>query len=411
MNREQFELVNIIKRQLFKQGLSNTERPNTEQDWKEIISEAKQQAVFPYVFEYSKEDLKKNVSSELYHEYEILNYTYLAKAIRNLQDHLKLHELLSGKDIPYVILKGQASSMYYPEPILRASGDIDFLIDKNDIDKTDIILRQEGFSRIDGSEKHAFHWEYSKGDSFVEMHWNIPGVPENDSIVKKYASDIVSKANLINSGSGSFYVPSAFHHGLVLLLHTLGHLTSSGIGLRHLCDWLVFENSFTDAQFTEIFEKPLREIGILKFAQVMTETGIRYFGCGKRKWCETIDDQLCEAFLEDIFDGGNFGRKNSLRKTQTKFIRSNSSRKITDGNVLYTVFTNLNFKAKEEYPCVKKHCFLMPVGWGLVIIRYIWLLITGRRVYSINEKNVGSAVKRQRLYSELSLFEKDIENN
>ena len=32
-------------------------------------------------------------------------------------------------------------------------------------------------------------------------------------------------------------IPAPFHHGLILLLHTVHHMLGEGIGLRHLCDW------------------------------------------------------------------------------------------------------------------------------------------------------------------------------
>ena len=55
-------------------------------------------------------------------------------------------------------------------------------------------------------------------------------------------------------------MPSHFHHGLNLLLHTNQHLLGEGLGLRHLCDWAVFAAGFSDEEFRELFEEKLKAV-------------------------------------------------------------------------------------------------------------------------------------------------------
>lgn len=62
-----------------------------------------------------------------------------------------------------------------------------------------------------------------------------------------------------------------------------------------------------------MFEKPLKELGLWRFAQVLTRISINYLGAGEREWAggepEPVDDQL----MEDIVSGGNFGFKDDSR--------------------------------------------------------------------------------------------------
>ena len=51
------------------------------------------------------------------------------------KSHLKIHKLLTDAGIPYVIIKGLASGLYYPDFLLRSMGDVDFLISENDVEK------------------------------------------------------------------------------------------------------------------------------------------------------------------------------------------------------------------------------------------------------------------------------------
>ena len=112
-----------------------------------------------------------------------------------------------------------------------------------------------------------------------------------------------------------------------VLLHTISHMTGGGIGLRHLCDWLVFENSVPEEEFLDIFEDQLKDIGLWTFAKVMTKIGVLYFGT-KRNWCLDADDEVCWALLEDILSGGNFGTKDNTRRSQAKLIQNRVTKSV-----------------------------------------------------------------------------------
>lgn len=59
--------------------------------------------------------------------------TVIAAAYNNLRvswEHNELDRLMKSAKIPYVILKGCASALYYPRPAERVMGDVDFLVKK-----------------------------------------------------------------------------------------------------------------------------------------------------------------------------------------------------------------------------------------------------------------------------------------
>ena len=58
--------------------------------------------------------------------------------------HQKLHQLMEDAGIPYVILKGCASAAYYPRPMERLMGDVDFLVRKSDLERAGKILEENG---------------------------------------------------------------------------------------------------------------------------------------------------------------------------------------------------------------------------------------------------------------------------
>ena len=133
--------------------------------------------------------------------------------------------------------------------------------------------------------------------------------------MREYTADIFEKAQKKRVGDGEAVLPSQFHHGLIFLLHTCHHLTGEGVGLRHLCDWAVFENSLSDRKFRELFEEKLKKLGLWCFAQILTRCSIKYLGAEEREWA-VADEVVVDSLMEDILTGRNFGKKDKNRSIQ-----------------------------------------------------------------------------------------------
>lgn len=180
--------------------------------------------------------------------------------------------------------KGAASASYYLTPAFRSMGDVDFLVKTEDVERAGKVLEEHGLKPWD--QEHISHIVYRGPRMHYEMHFNLAGTLNGTvgELVREYTKDIFEKAETRSIVSGIAMLPSPFHHGLILLLHTCHHLTGEGVGLRHLCDWAVFENTFSEAEFREIFEEKLKAIGLWRFAQIFTRTSIKYLGADERSW-------------------------------------------------------------------------------------------------------------------------------
>ena len=186
----------------------------------------------------------------------------LAKNVRIANAHSAISVLLERAGIPHVLIKGHASAMWYPEPELRQLGDVDFYVDEADVQRTEALMLQEGFTAEKTS--HGFHHVFSKDGCHFELHYAIPGVPEGETgdRCKALLQDILSRSAVRHTPFGDMRLPSTFHHGLILLLHAAHHLTNSGIGLRHLCDWAVFAGTVPEADFSAMYGDCLRRLGL-----------------------------------------------------------------------------------------------------------------------------------------------------
>lgn len=342
----------------------------------------------------------------LQNEVKFYNKSLFARNVQIISAHTVLHSLMSKADIPYTILKGYASAMYYPDGMLRSMGDVDFLIDEANLGKASEILISKGFSM--SHENHDYHRVFQKGIVRLEMHTEPSGVPDGESgeLIREYLSDTIEKAQLVNSEFGAMMVPSVFHHGLIILIHTAHHLTSGGVGLRHLCDWAVFVNALSDKEFCEIFEEKLKNAGLWNFACVLTKIASEYLGCEEKEWANDADLNLCEEIIKDIFAAGNFGQKDEKRSQESLLISGGKKKK---KSIISQLFASMNSIVYQKWGITRKLKFLLPIGWLFFGGRYLIRMAMGKRpkIHPIEAKT--EAEKRMQIYDKLKLYEKDKE--
>ena len=375
--------------------------------------------------------------------------------IRVEAEHAELHRMLSGApsgdwrlatgdSIPYVILKGCASAAYYPEPFLRQLGDVDFLIAPEDVGRADKLLRENGFTYKESS--NTDERIYSRGKSVWELHVAANGTPGGEVGVRVRAlmADAIEKATFCHSerseeshkktaaetkeiprppfptnlgglgspgatwdarddSGNSFLVPSEFHHGLILLLHTARHMTTGGVGLRQICDWAVF-SAHMGGRFPGVFEEKLRSVGLWKFACILTQLSSEYLGAPVQNWTGEPDRELLAALIDDIFAGGNFGGKDRSRRDQAKFITDRKSGGAASGSAAGQAVRSANEIVRRHWPAAAKLPILYPAGWAFFGGRYALRAALGKRekpdVRSLS-KNAGL---RRRIYTRLDLF-------
>ena len=397
INQEQRVILAVLSNALFGNPL---ELP-AEADWDALLRESMAQAVFPTIFQ----TVQNSIPEETKKNWEKKFLQYTASNIRVSVAHANLHRLLTEHDIPYVILKGCASARYYPSPELRVLGDVDFLVGADDLKRCSELLIANGIRRTDDGT-HQYHREYSWQNIVLELHWSLPGIPDTDS--EKFKSKIgqfIADRVYVENTSGAFYVPDDFCHGFLLLLHTAKHITSNGVGLRHLCDWIVFANRFEEEVFFSQFEETLKDIGLWEFAKILTALGERFFGMPLKKWAEGIDGKLLDDLMADVLDSGNFGNKDCGRLGYAGVMREIYLRRIKDHGMLWPFAALIDRKAKERHPQLSKHLILRPLAWSAVVALQARRILTGKRPPVKLGKELEYTKKRRELYRQLKLFE------
>lgn len=394
-------LLNLLSHTLFGAPLDIPDAV----DWQEVYNESVLQSVSLLAFsDIQCEWLPEEVAAE----WEENVNQVLINNVRVDMEHAQMHNILSSVNIPYVTLKGNVSASYYPDPMLRLMGDVDFLIDKKNIGKADLLLRKCGLELQ--PINHECERAYHKGLSIWELHWEVNGIPGGKigESIHGYLSDMIGSAKEVSSINGTYMAPTAFHHGLVMLLHVARHMITGGIGLRHLCDWAVYVERIGDV-FPDLFEEKLKDVGLWRFAQLLTQLSVRYLGSTPQKWMGEPEDELLDALKEDVFASGNFGKKDRNRADEAKFITSSKKGGVNNDSDLKQAILSANEIVRKHWRFAEKIPIVYPAGWAFFGGRYALRSMTGKRK-RINIKNLADSAKsRKEIYKQMRLFE--IENN
>lgn len=365
--------------------------------WKEAVMQAVSMPVCTVLVNSTVDkDLKKQLQNQILRQF--------AGNVKVGYAQKELVSLMGKNEFSYVILKGESAAAYYPNPELRSLGDVDFLIDPAEKEQVVQTLLDAGYTK--SHDGHACHVVFQKPGAHLEMHFEPAGIPDGEigGKVREFLKDAENHFTVKDIGNGKFHAPEDKIHAMVLLLHMQHHLLGEGIGLRHLCDWAYFVNSTKGRIFWKELIPFLQEIGLLRFAAAMTQVCVKNLGVKSPDFGEQVEDSLCDAIMEDIFAGGNFGKKDHTR-SESFILVSNRGKTSGGHGKLYYLFYALNARIKERFYRFRKVYIFYPVFYLYLGVKYLYRVATGKRTPM--RKLVTSANKRKELFESLKVFERE----
>lgn len=407
LTREQKILLNLTACSIHQDpsALVLSESEFEDVDWKEVVNESIAQAVPLATFDAST-IYKKYIPEDIYAHWKNIAANVLRKDFIVAQSQVDLVELLNENNYPYIILKGMAAGAYYPNPEMRALGDVDFLINPKQQEEIEEALIQAGYQKSHGD--HPNHVVFRKPGAHLEMHFEVAGVPYGwqGEEVRAFLKNAVFELQKRVQDIGEFNAPSDINHGLILLLHMQHHMLGEGVGLRHLSDWAVYvARTCKESYWEETLIPFLKKIGLFTYAAVMTKTSAKYLQIACPEWATFADEETCNEIMQDILIGGNFGQKDDSRVTSGMLI-SERGKSGTHHGAIYNLAHALHMNVLR-IPCVKKMPILYPFVYVWKAVRFLFLSMIGKRPSLV--KMAPEAKKRKSVYEKLAIFEAENE--
>ena len=374
---------------------------STQIDWSAVETIAKAQAVIPLVYN-GAVTTKAQMPEELNAKWKKATVYGVVKNERLLSAQDQLVACLDKSKISSVILKGSSVSRYYPAPDLRCLGDIDILVSKEDVQKATALILELGYSMREAD--HDFHYGFSRKDAYVELHYDVTTLP--DSVAGARAGEeilrFLKEIRWAQLTSHTFPVLTETNQALSLLLHMVRHMYETGIGLRQMCDWMMFLAQ-TDADlFLHSILPVLKYCGLQQYAMTATAVCVKYLGLSAQQvpWC-VVDGDLAAAFLECVFSGGNMGRAEG-NTFSTLFT---DTRKMgTEQSSCKAMIANLNVISSQNFPNASKWRLLRPLLWVFLVMRYWIRSLGGKRKKIVFGNVIRGAKKHRELHAQMDPF-------
>ena len=332
-------------------------------DWNVVFTEMKYQSIAALPCEWLKTNLPEAKP------WSKFCYSQQGQWVRVMYGQTQLIQLLEMNSIPSVIIKGSAAAMYYPHPMLRSMGDVDFLVKRCDFKRTASILEANGYALYHDKNPHLHHYGYSKDKINFELHKRLGIVSDADKRLLTLFEKGIDNREWRELGGHSFPVMPWHLNGLVLIFHINQHLRS-GLGLRQIIDWMMYVSQLSVNQWEKLIPL-LKRTGMYRLAITTTAMCHKYLGLNKSlSGIEEADEDVCDKLLSYIMEKGNFGSKAGLYGKTASFSLTSVG--------ISGFFRRLQVGGLIQWKAAKKYPILRPFAWIYQSIRILTILFKSR---------------------------------
>ena len=358
INSNQLALLELLKATLFHIEPSFP----ADTDWDAVLQEAKDHAVVTLA--------APSVPQAEAHKWQPLVDQNTAHTLQVLHAQGELVKLFASHGIPLVILKGTAAAVYYPNPVQRTMGDIDFIVPPEQFSEARQLLLDSGYAENGGDDTEARHVAYERYGVLFELHRSFSsfGIDIDSAI-----ADGLSRAERSAVLGAAFPMLPSPENGLVLLAHIRQHLIEEfySLGLRQVVDWMMYvHTNFGDDGWADHFKELLQKYRLDKLAATMTYICNTWLGLPETlPWA--ADESAAAVLFDRILASGNFGKKldwASLKSTQVQ--------NTAVGIRQYGFFGYLQYGGIKNWQAAQKCRFLRPFAWLYQLFRYIGIALT-----------------------------------
>ncbi len=334
------------------------------EETEEILKTAELHRVFPLVF-----DKVCNFSPYEDSEKEILKkrakLMILQQSLRE-DGFLKLYTELLRKGLKPVVVKGIVCRYLYPNPEFRASSDEDLLVDAEDMELYDKILNELGLRKQENGKENPYEFSYFSDDGLhIELHISLFSTKSEYfnryNEVLKGASDRVVYTE---AGKEKLCTLSPTDHFTFLILHTLKHFIGGGVGIRQVCDILLFARHYAKEIDCGVLLQRLKAVKAEKFTAGLFEIGGTYLGFEKEAEIYLpLFPKLkkdTKALLSDILCAGVYGSATMSRRHSAGMTLSAVQGK--KNSVLRRLFPPLR-NMDNRFSYARRFPVLLPAAW------------------------------------------------
>lgn len=360
-------------------------------EWKFLIELADKHKVFPLFYEVTHKFLEE-CDEKSSQNIKTRNKLQIVTNTMKTNDFLELYQHLNKEGIYPLLVKGLICADTYPKPHLRISFDEDLLIKEDDFLACESILYEDGFFCEDDEivRNTSCEVSYRKNGSplYIELHKSL--FQQEDDIYKNwnvFFENAHENLMQINYNGVEIYTLDCTLNLLYLICHALKHFLVGGVGIRQICDIVLFSNSFgNNINWQKLFEN-CHKINIVKFTAGIFKIGEKYLNFDSdilhqdERWLSIEVDEL--PLLEDVLDAGIYATVN-INRVHSSNLTLNAVNK--NKSILRILFPERRYMI-VQYHYLKRLPWFLPIAWISRCFSYL------KNNIKYNEESAGEALK------------------
>ncbi len=374
MNQTQSCIIQVLNYALHGKTTAINENIN----WEELIQECRNHQIASLVYSGISKDTLNNIEKPLLERWKKEIFMSGVYQINHINQVSHVLSIFNENNIPVIVLKGLVIRDLYPKSELRTMGDADILVHEKDLLKVSKILMGLGYKE---EGRNAFHIEFGKGTSHIEVHWTLANESMFNGIVE-FKNELWSNSVAVNIGKSHALSMCDEDLLLYLFIHMAKHLKYSGFGIRQVCDVvLLIEDRWQFINWRRFLNKSKRS-GVEKFTLSMFIICNKLFKMTIPKDLNeyiAFDDKYIDVLIDEIFSNGVHGKVDKALE-RSKILTSNNENNSVFKSIKDMYFPSID-KLSDKYEYVNKNKILLPFAWIHRIINTIF-----RTDYSLSDK-------------------------
>lgn len=321
-----FELIDVMVSH--RQSLSS---PPSPEEWEAIFSQVRNQTLIGVLFAaVQKLPPEQRPPKKVLFPWFMISEKIKQKNRQMNRATANLMERFAAEGFRSAVLKGQGVALYYPEPLLRMSGDID-------------LWMEGGMKRVMKFLRERFkvgivYYHHAEADILpdvdVEVHyrpsffmnpfrnrrlqrWFFEQMPEQLEHLVSFSPQLLfepGEEGADEARERCIAVPTRDFNAVFLLHHIFRHfVTEEGIGFRQLADYYYCLLAPGDNQAVR---RNLERLHLSSFAASVMYILQKVFHLDEAKLLVPADPKKGEFLLQEILLAGNFGKTDARRAKQ-----------------------------------------------------------------------------------------------
>lgn len=256
--------------------------------------------------------------------------------LSTMQQHVHLQHILSlawtqleKAGIQPVLMKGAGLAALYPEPQMRAWGDIDLYVGPKQYHPACAAMREQfpDALKFDQELDHYKHYNLIADGVSIEIHRITIGLqhPIDERRYARIESDGMTNSRPLDVNGLTVRVPEPTFNALFVFMHAWEHMTTQGANVRQLCDLALLLHHYKDEIDTKRLWHDLKALHLIDVWQVYMAMLVNGLGLPEEQApFYSANAKLTarsEKLLSDLLAGKMVAPKPKEQAPKNRFVR------------------------------------------------------------------------------------------